>query len=101
MNNRRITILSGLLAIFIFVAACAPSTPAASTSAPVSSTGLDGGALVKERCVVCHPLTHVESSRYSASDWKTIVDTMIARGAQLNSEEEAAVVSWLAANYGN
>ena len=98
MKNRPITILLILFAMLIFIAACASATPAA--TAPASSSTLDGATLLQERCSVCHPLTFVERSRHTAADWKIIVDMMISRGAQLTSDEEGAVVSWLAANYG-
>ncbi len=98
MNNRSIVIILTLLALLIFITACSSGTPAVTT--PASSSTLDGATLLQERCSVCHPLTYVERARHTAADWKIIVDMMIGRGAQLTSDEEGAVVSWLAANYG-
>ena len=100
MKFRTFMIFTLLLAMLILVTACASGVPATTTSAPASSSGLDGGALVQERCAACHNLSVVERTRFSAAQWKTVVDMMMSRGAQLNSDEEAAVVSWLAANYG-
>ncbi len=101
MKTRLYTIILALTFLLFFLAACSSSTPAPTTALPVSATALDGAALVQERCTVCHPISRVESARFSAADWKTVVDTMIARGAQLSPQEEIAVVSYLAANYGN
>jgi hypothetical protein len=49
---------------------------------------------------VCHPLSRVESTKHTAADWKTIVDMMISRGAQLTPEEAIVVVNYLATNFG-
>jgi hypothetical protein len=49
---------------------------------------------------VCHPLARVESSGHTATQWKTIVNTMISRGAQLTPDEKTVVVNYLAANFG-
>jgi cytochrome c-type biogenesis protein CcmH/NrfF len=87
--------------------ACSSSTPT-TTSEPPSSTissapstsTLDGATLVQQRCTVCHSLSRIESSHHSATEWQTIVDSMIQRGAQLTPEEETAVLNYLAATYG-
>ena len=56
--------------------------------------------MVQQRCTVCHSITRVESAHHSASQWQSIVDSMIRRGAQLTPEEETVVVNYLAATYG-
>ena len=93
MKNRTRLITLTLLTLLIFVNACSSSTPTATTP-------LDGGTLAKERCSACHDFTYVERYRNTATEWKVIVDTMIARGARLTPAEETLVVNWLAANYG-
>ena len=98
MKRQIVVILLISLAVALLISSCSPST-STPTSASTSSTQ-DGATLVQERCSKCHPLTRVESARYTAADWKTIVDLMISRGAQLTPEEETVVVSYLAANYG-
>jgi hypothetical protein len=97
MSLRWIITLSVFLVMTIFTTACASSTP---TTTPAPTTILSGSALVQERCTVCHPLTVVERSKRSAADWKLIVEMMVSRGAQLNSEEKTTVINFLAANYG-
>jgi len=98
MKNRSIAIVLTFLTLLIFITACSSGTPTAATSG--TPAALDGATLVQERCSVCHPLAFVERSRHTAADWKTIVDMMISRGAQLTPDEETTVVNWLVTNYG-
>ena len=97
MLKRPVALLMFLIAMLFFVSSCSPS---AASSTPASTTALDGATLVQERCSRCHPLTRVESSSHTSAEWKTIVDQMIARGAQLTPDEETLVVSYLATNFG-
>lgn len=97
MKRRLAAILFTLIAITVFTSACSSGS---SNTTPSSTSALDGATLVQERCSVCHPLSRVESASHTAAEWRTIVNTMISRGAQLNSEEEAAVVNYLTANFG-
>ncbi len=101
MKIRLYAVILTLTLLLLYLAACSSSTPAPTKASPTSASSLDGAALVQERCTACHPISRVEGARFSAADWKTVVDTMIARGAQLSPQEEIAVVSYLAANYGN
>ena len=63
------------------------------------SSSLDGGALVSERCTVCHTLARIQSEDKSAEEWQSIVEQMIRNGANLNSDEKAAVIQYLAVTY--
>jgi hypothetical protein len=100
MKSRLPWIILTILAVLIFVAACSSATPTNTPSGTSSTSSKDGATLAQERCAVCHPLTFVERSRHTATQWKIITDMMISRGAQLTPQEEATVVSWLAANFG-
>ncbi len=86
-------------AFLVLLTACSSGTPATITSSSALSSS-QGATLVQERCTVCHDISRVKGSRFSAAEWKTVVDQMIAKGAQLSPDEETVVVSWLAANYG-
>jgi Quinohemoprotein amine dehydrogenase A, alpha subunit, haem binding len=97
MRNRWLTTLLASIAVIIFVTACSSG---ASNTTPTAASSLDGATLVQERCSVCHPVARIESRRYTATDWKTIVEIMISRGAQLTPEEAAVVVNYLASNFG-
>jgi cytochrome c-type biogenesis protein CcmH/NrfF len=97
MHKRLTVILVALLVFILFASACSSGT---SNTTPASTSALDGATLVQERCSVCHPLGRVESASHTAAEWKTIVNTMISRGAQLTAQEETAVINYLSANYG-
>ena len=81
----------------IFVYACSSQ---ASSPTPGATSSLSGATLVQERCTKCHPLTRVERSRYTAAQWKTIVNTMISKGAEVTPEEEPVILNYLATNFG-
>jgi cytochrome c-type biogenesis protein CcmH/NrfF len=100
MKNRTLAVIPLLLTLLMLAPACSSAIPITITLSPSTATSTDAAALVQERCTVCHSLTRVENARYSAADWKMVVDTMIAKGAHITPEEEAVVVNWLAANYG-
>jgi hypothetical protein len=97
MKTRTLTLILSLLVLVLAVSSC--SSGASSTS-PAPTAKLDGATLVQERCSVCHPVARIERTKHTAADWKTIVDLMISRGAQLSTEEETLVVSYLVANFG-
>jgi cytochrome c-type biogenesis protein CcmH/NrfF len=95
----RINIIVLVVFILMFlITAC--SSGATTTTAPSTSSS-EGAKLLQARCTTCHTLSRAESQRLSAADWKSIVDSMIARGAKLTPDEETLVVDYLAANYGN
>ncbi len=71
-----------------------PSQPAPSPAPP------DGAALLQERCSVCHSLDRVRGARKGREAWEQTVDRMIRRGAQLNEEERAVLIAYLAREYG-
>jgi predicted small secreted protein len=60
---------------------------------------LDGKTLVEERCTKCHGLDRIESIGKTREEWETTVKRMVGKGANLNAEEQAAVVEYLAETY--
>jgi hypothetical protein len=60
---------------------------------------IDAAALLQERCVDCHSLSRTTGSRYTQEQWQEVVTRMIRHGAVLNSEEETALVAYLAETY--
>ncbi len=99
MNKRQIMIsivfVLALLSITI-LAACGSSN--SSASAPVS-INIDPPALMDQQCARCHPLSRVTSKTKTADQWKATLDRMIMHGAQLTSDQEQALVQYLAQNY--
>ncbi len=88
------------LVTLIVVTACSSAASTGTISPGTSTVAIDGATMVAERCTACHSISRVEGARFSATEWKTVVDTMIAKGAQLTPDEESIVVKYLAANYG-
>jgi hypothetical protein len=60
---------------------------------------LDGKTLVEERCTKCHGLDRIESVGKTSEEWETTVKRMVGKGANLNAEEQAAVVEYLGETY--
>jgi cytochrome c2 len=102
MTNK---LMLGLVVAFIVVAgvlaACAPAAPQAQPTSPAGSApGLDGAALVNSRCTACHNLDRVKQAKKTSEQWKETVTRMVANGAKLNADEQAAVIAYLAKTYG-
>lgn len=53
---------------------------------------LDGSALVKERCTVCHGAGRIDRAKKDRKGWEENVDRMIAKGAKLDKEQREAVL---------
>ena len=87
-------LLFALLVVFILVS-CASAQQTTTSSGSAS----DGQSLMQERCSVCHSLDRVTSAHKTSDQWKTTVDRMISHGANLTSQEEQALVGYLAQNY--
>jgi cytochrome c5 len=73
------------------------ATPAKAATAAVEATGK---TLLEARCSVCHDLERVYKKKDDAEGWDKTVDRMRKKGARLDDAERAAVVSYLAENYG-
>lgn len=71
------------------------STPAEN----IITAKLDGKVLVETRCTTCHGLSRIESTSKSADQWKTTVEKMVGKGANLNAEELQAVIQYLTDTY--
>jgi len=68
-------------------------------AAALDAAAIDAEALLSERCVVCHSLSRVTRGRLTQAQWQEVVTQMIRQGAVLNSDEEAALVAYLAETY--
>jgi hypothetical protein len=66
-------------------------------AAPV---GLDGQALLAERCSECHDLGRVERVAKTEAEWKSTVERMVGKGAELDQAEQQAVIQHLVETYG-
>ena len=64
-----------------------------------ASSGGEGKKILEANCTVCHGLDQVEGQAMSKDDWKTLVEMMIALGAQLKDSEVPVLVDYLSAAY--
>lgn len=89
----------------LFSVACGTKKSAATATAPAAAapqngaSSLDGKQLLQERCSVCHTIDRVTSKKETSAGWTKTVDKMIAKGAQLNADERAALIDYLAKTY--
>jgi cytochrome c5 len=111
--NKKLVSLTFLLGLALFIStacrlvtgsATTPSTSidAATPAQPTShapATSMDGKALLEERCNACHSLSYINNSRGTPDQWAAVVSAMVANGAVLNSQEEKALVEYLATNF--
>lgn len=51
-------------------------------------------------CGTCHEIKQVTARRQTKSAWQGVVEDMVARGAEGSEEDMAAIVQYLAANFG-
>ena len=66
------------------------------TEAPAA---LEGQSLLEERCTVCHGLGGVERAKKTEEEWRTTVERMVGKGAQLDEAEQELVIKYLAETY--
>ena len=79
--------------------------PAEPTEAPTEEpaeqpVSIDAEALLQERCTACHSLRQTEAARYTLEQWDDTVTRMVDRGAELDDEEKAILIDYLAQTYG-
>jgi mono/diheme cytochrome c family protein len=67
------------------------------TEEPVA---VDAQALLEQRCTECHGLNRMTGASKSLEQWEQTVTRMVGYGAQVNDEEQAALIDYLAENYG-
>ena len=96
-----IAFLALLLASFFTACGGAKQATTAPATAPetTASPALDGQTLLQERCTQCHDVGRVESARKTADEWKATVERMVGKGAQLNQQEQEAIIKYLVETY--
>jgi hypothetical protein len=83
-----------------FISACGGSTPAPTEEPAEEPAAVTGDTLLQERCTGCHGLDRVEQAQKSQEEWEENVSRMVDKGAELNQEEQAILVEYLAETYG-
>ena len=56
--------------------------------------------IVNTTCISCHDMRPIQTKALDADGWKNIVDSMIAKGAMVNTGDIPMVVSYLEDNFG-
>ena len=96
----RLAFLVLLLGVLIAACGSAEGEETATMEAdPDQPAELDGQALAEERCSKCHEFDRVEAAKKTPEEWKTNVERMVAKGADLNEAEQAAVIEYLSEAY--
>ncbi|HAL29810.1 MAG TPA: hypothetical protein DCP20_03720 [Coriobacteriia bacterium] len=94
--SKRTLITVMLAATLLLLGGCGAEEPApAPEPTPGEATGLDGEAILNEKCVGCHSLDTVLAEQYDAVGWAAVIDQMIMRGAELTDDEAAALAEYL------
>ncbi|WP_293974331.1 hypothetical protein [Sphingomonas sp.] len=86
----------------IFVLSAASATiafGAALAQLPATPPPGPGLTVINEKCGSCHPPSQALQVRKSRADWTTTVQAMIDRGADLDPEEQATVIDYLATHF--
>lgn len=89
-------LIAALFFVVLFAVGCGPAPTPEPTPTPEVHPGQ---ALVASRCISCHDLSRVTNSRFDREGWQMTVDRMVISGAQLNDEQKAQVVDYLAQTY--
>ncbi|MEW6716599.1 MAG: hypothetical protein AB1345_03720 [Chloroflexota bacterium] len=87
-----------VVAITVLLSACGSPSPQPPAS-PQPSSPTDGSTLLQERCTECHSLARVEQAQKNLDEWERVVNSMINKGAQLNEDEKALLIEYLAETY--
>jgi hypothetical protein len=103
MKNRLSVLISFALVVLllgVLLSACGSANISVSgSSSSATSAPLDGQALLQERCSTCHSISQIPQLRGTTDQWTKLVDNMISRGAQFNTQERQTLIDYLAQTY--
>jgi len=92
------------LALLLVLTGSGLRGPSAANSAAVATVPAEAdasvGQLVLARCGTCHGLETLSHNPNDAAGWTTTVDTMIQMGAQVQPQERAPLIAYLARHFG-
>lgn len=96
--KRYLALVTVVLALVGLVACGSAAQDAApiDTTTPGQATGLDGATILAEKCGSCHDTSKVDGVQNDAVGWAAVIDDMIAKGADVSADEEAALAEYLA-----
>jgi cytochrome c5 len=106
MFRKALPLLIGfIIGAVALVTACSEAnvntTPvdAQKTQIPAEQVSVEGKALLEERCVSCHDLSRIENEKKTVDGWKSTVERMVKKGAQLSSSEQEILIKYLSEMY--
>ena len=88
------TILFSALAFLVVFGVAAPRATAQDLP---DGAGKD---VVVKVCTSCHDADNFTSKKHTKAEWKEVVDTMIAYGAEVSDEQVEVITTYLAKNFG-
>lgn len=88
------TILFSALASLVILGVAAPRAMAQDLP---DGAGKD---VVVKICTSCHDADNFTSKKHTKAEWKEVVDTMIAYGAEVSDDQVEIITTYLAKNYG-
>lgn len=91
---RKTALIIAAVLVLVAGAACKKELPEPAPT-PGEATGLDGAAILQEKCTTCHDLQRVEAQELDAVGWEQLIDTMRSKGAQLTDDEATALAEYL------
>lgn len=93
---KRLALVALLVTALLVLAACGGEPPAPEPT-PGEATGLDGEAILQEKCAdVCHSLERVDAQELDAVGWEQVIERMRGNGADLTDDEATALAEYLA-----
>ncbi len=87
-------ITSSVLSLLLGFGALAPI---ASAQELADGAGKD---VVVKVCTSCHDADNMTSKKKTKAEWKSVVETMVAYGAEVSDEQTEIITTYLAKNYG-
>lgn len=88
-------IVSVLLFLLILGAPVWAQAPEGAAALPEGS----GKGLVASTCSKCHALSVVTSRKKRGAEWESTVNDMVAKGAQITTDEAKSIAQYLAAHF--
>lgn len=94
--TKRFILTVVLVIALLAVAGCGSKATETVVPTPGEATGLDGQAILLEKCTTCHSADVVNDQSLDAVGWAALIDDMIDKGAKLTTDEAAALADYLA-----
>lgn len=56
--------------------------------------------IMNTTCISCHDMRNIQTQALNAAEWKTVVDAMVEKGAQVEKADVPLLASFLEENFG-